>query len=51
MRIRNLAVLAAAASLLTMTIAMPGEAAQRDNRPWLIAAFRPMRARTWCWRE
>src|SRR6186997_1073622 len=41
MRIRNLAVLAAAASVLTMTIAMPSVAAQRDNRPWADRSLSP----------
>ena len=40
MRIRNLAVLAAA-SALTMTIANPGEAAQSDNRPWMNRSLSP----------
>ena len=41
MRIRNLAVLAAAASLATLAIARPSEAAQRDDRPWTNRALSP----------
>jgi hypothetical protein len=41
MRIRNLAVLAAAISLTTLAIAMPVEAAQSDNRPWMNRSLSP----------